>query len=154
MSVFGIWRLRIGQLSIRYSGAGSPRKMGRAVGYPAAFPTIYAAAFTNPLRPLVAMSESGLGNDCLVFGFKQRFREFRLPNDAPQGSTSDRIVKRNRIGYRRCLQTLLHDPVAALLPDGGESVFVRESDRFPSPKEPGVYPTGTSTRWKDRRLGT
>ena len=136
MSVFGIWRVRIGQLSIRYSGAGSPRKMGRAVGYPAAFPTIYAAAFTNPLRPLVAMSESGLGNDCLVFGFKQRFREFRLPNDAPQGSTSDRIVKRNRNGYRRCLQTLLHDPVAALLPDGGESVLFENPTDFQARKNP------------------
>ena len=110
--------------------------MGRAVGYPAAFPTIYAAAFTNPLRPLVAMSESGLGNDRLVFGFKQRFREFRLPNDAPQGSTSDRIVKRNRNGYRRCLQTLLHDPVAALLPDGGESVLFENPTDFQARKNP------------------
>jgi hypothetical protein len=55
--------------------------------------------------------------DSLVFGLKQRFREFRLPNDAPQGSASDRIVKRNRNSYRCCLQTLLHDSVAALLPD-------------------------------------
>ena len=84
-------------------------------------------------------------DDRLVLGFKQRFREFRLPNDASQGSTPDRIVKRNRNGYCRFLQALLHDPVAALLPGCGESVFVRESDKFPSLKEPGVYPTGTST---------
>src|ERR1035437_5940224 len=83
--------------------------------------------------------------DSLVFGLKQRFREFRLPNDAPQGSASDRIVKRNRNSYRCCLQTLLHDSVAALLPDLRRIRVVREFDKPPSPKELGAYPTGTST---------
>jgi hypothetical protein len=59
----------------------------------------------------------------LVFGFEQRPREFRLSNDAPQGSTPDRIVKRHRDGYRRALPVLLHDSVAALLTDCGKSML-------------------------------
>ena len=74
-------------------------------------------AALSPNRGLVSQSDS------LPFGLKQRSREFRLPNDAQQRAASDRIVKRNRNGYRRCLQTLLHDPMAASLADRGESVL-------------------------------
>jgi hypothetical protein len=65
--------------------------------------------------------EFGPPERSLVFGFEQGLWEFRLSNDAPQGSTSDRIVKEHRNGYRRALPTLLHDSVAALLPDCGKS---------------------------------
>lgn len=82
------------------------------------------------------MWESGLEDDRLVFGFKRRSREFRLPNDAPQGSTPDRIVKRNGNGDRRFLQALLHDPVAALLPDCGESVLFENPTNLRARKNP------------------
>jgi hypothetical protein len=61
----------------------------------------------------------------LPFGLKQRSREFRLSNDAQQGAASQRVVKRNRNGYRRGLQTLLHDPMAASLTDLCESVLLQ-----------------------------
>jgi hypothetical protein len=52
---------------------------------------------------------------------------FLLSNDAPLGSTPDRIVKGHRNGYRRALPTLLHDSVAALLPDCGKSVLFKDA---------------------------
>ncbi len=81
------------------------------------------------------MLSFGAAERNLVLGFKQRFREFRLTNDASQGSTPDRIMKWNGNGYCRFLQARLHDPVAALLPGCGIR-GVRESDKFPSLKEP------------------
>ena len=74
--------------------------------------------------------------DSLLFGLKQRLREFRLPNDAQQRATPDRIVKRNRNGYRRCLQTLLHDSMAALLADCGESVLFENPANLRARKNP------------------
>jgi hypothetical protein len=62
----------------------------------------------------------------LVFGFEQRPWEFRLSNDAAQGSSPDGIVKRHRYGYRRALATFLHDSVAALLADRGKSVVFKD----------------------------
>jgi hypothetical protein len=76
-----------------------------------------------------AKPDFGHGNDCLVFGLKQRFRKLRLPNDNPQGPASDWVVKRNRNGYGRCFQTLLHDPVAALLADCCEAVLFENPTR-------------------------
>lgn len=61
----------------------------------------------------------------LAFAFEQRLWEFRLSNDAPQGSASDRIVKRYWYSYRRALPALLHDSVAALLTDCGKSVLFK-----------------------------
>lgn len=72
----------------------------------------------------------------LVVGFKQRLREFRLPNDAPQGPTPDRIVERNRNCDCRSLQALLHDPVAALLPDCGESMLFENPANLRARKNP------------------
>jgi hypothetical protein len=40
-----------------------------------------------------------------------------------KGAPSGRIVKRNGDGYRGCLQTLLHDPMAPALAHSGESVL-------------------------------
>lgn len=59
----------------------------------------------------------------LCFGFEQRSRELRLPNDTQQRAAPDRIVKRNRNRYRRCLQAPLHDPVTASLADRSESIL-------------------------------
>jgi hypothetical protein len=73
-----------------------------------------------------ANAEFGAAGRRLVFGFEQRLGEFRLSNDAPQGSTPDRIVKGHRNGYRRALPTLLHDSVAALLPNCGKSVLFKD----------------------------
>jgi hypothetical protein len=78
------------------------------------------------LAGLSAMLSLGAAVRSLVFGFEQRLGEFRLSNDAPQGSTSDRIVKRHRYGYRRALPTLLHDSVAALLTDCGKSMLFED----------------------------
>ena len=72
----------------------------------------------------------------LVFGFEQRPWEFRLANDAPQGSTSNRIVKGHRNGYRRALPTLLHDSVAALLPACGKSVPFKDPTNLGARKDP------------------
>jgi hypothetical protein len=55
--------------------------------------------------------------------FEQRLWEFGLSNDTPQCAAPDRVVKGHRNGYRRALPTLLHDSVAALLPDGGKPVL-------------------------------
>ena len=60
-----------------------------------------------------------------LLSLKQRSGEFRLPNDAQQGTAWRVIVKRNRNCYRGRLQTLLHDPMAASLADCDESVFSR-----------------------------
>jgi hypothetical protein len=86
----------------------------------------------EPIHPdvLSPCTETSLGNDYLRLGFKQGFREFRLPYDAPQRSTPERIVKRNRDGYCRIIQTLLHDSVAALLPDCGESMLFENPADF------------------------
>jgi hypothetical protein len=46
----------------------------------------------------VVDSEAGPTERALVLGLEQRPWEFRLSNDAPQGSTSDRIVKGHRNG--------------------------------------------------------
>ena len=63
----------------------------------------------------------------LILGFEQGLWEFRLSDDAPQGSTSDRIVKRYRYGDRRALPTLLHDSVAATLTNCGKTVQFKDS---------------------------
>src|SRR5271157_385597 len=73
------------------------------------------------------------------------FREFRLSNDTPQGAASDRIVKRNWNGNSSCLEMFLHDSIGCPVGGRGRIRVVREFDKPPSPKEPGVYPTGTST---------
>jgi len=80
-----------------------------------------AAGFGIPTGREV--SKPKLGSGALLFDLKQRSRKFRLPNDAQQRAASDRIVERNRNGYCRCLQTFLHDPMAAPLADRGESVL-------------------------------
>src|ERR1700728_500526 len=43
-----------------------------------------------------------------LFSLKQRSGEFRLPDDAQQCAARGLIVKWNRHGYRRRVQTLLH----------------------------------------------
>jgi hypothetical protein len=62
-----------------------------------------------------------------------------LPNDAPQGYTLELIVKGNRNGDRRVLSTLLHDPVASLLPDRGESVLFEDTTTS-EPERPRSLP--------------
>jgi hypothetical protein len=74
-------------------------------------------------RRVAAQPGQGHSAGSPALGFKQRSREFRLPNDTQQGTSSDRIVKRNGDGYRGCLQTLLHDPMAPALAHSGESVL-------------------------------
>jgi hypothetical protein len=76
----------------------------------------------NPLGYVVA-DQFGAAVRSLAFGFDQRLWEFRLSNDAPQGSTPDRIVKGYRNGYRRALPRPLHDSVADLLAGCGKSVL-------------------------------
>ena len=54
----------------------------------------------------------------LIFSLEKGPREFRLPNDAGQSSAPERMVKRDRNRYGRCLRTLLHDPMTAALTHG------------------------------------
>jgi hypothetical protein len=84
----------------------------------------------------VVDSEAGPTERALVLGLEQRLWEFRLSNDAPQGSPSDRIVKGHRNGYRRAIPTLLHDSVAALLPDCGKSVLFEDPTDLRARKDP------------------
>lgn len=78
----------------------------------------------------VAALRRSLTGDWLALGFEQGLREFRLANDAAQGSAADRVVQGNGNGYRGCLETLLHDPVAALLADRGESMLFENPANF------------------------
>ena len=84
-------------------------------------------------------------NDSRLFSLKQRSREFRLPNNTQKRAARGLIVKGYRNGYRRRLQTLLHDPMAASLADCDESVLFQNPTDLRSRKELEVYPTGTST---------
>ena len=62
----------------------------------------------------------------------------RLPNDAQQRASSDRIVKWNGDGYCGCLQAPLHDLMAAALAHSRESV---------------VFENATDLRaWKNSKL--
>ena len=90
------------------SPSGARRRLGTWVP-----PNLAVAALPGPDQP----------GRSLALGFKPRSRELRLPNDTQQGAPSDRIVKRNGDGYRGCLQTLLHDPMAPALAHSGESVL-------------------------------
>ena len=80
----------------------------------------------KPREREVTDPDCGRAERRLVVGFEQRLWEFRLSNNAPEGATSDRIVKGHRNGYRRTIPTLLHDSVAALLPDCGKSVLFED----------------------------
>ena len=54
---------------------------------------------------------------------KKRSRQFRLSDDAKQCSSTHLLVHRNRNSNRGGLQSHLHDPVAASLPDIRESIL-------------------------------
>ena len=59
-----------------------------------------------------------------------------MPNDAPLGPAPDRIVKRSRGGDCRCLKTLWHDPMAALLAESDESVLFKNPTNLRARKNP------------------
>ena len=81
-----------------------------------------AAALAAGVRHVAAKPEPGHSERSPALGLKQRSRELRLPNNAQQRASSDRIVEWNGNGYRGCLQTLLHDLMAPALAHGRESV--------------------------------
>jgi hypothetical protein len=62
----------------------------------------------------------------------------RLSDHAPQRTTPNRIMKRNKNCSGRRPKPLLDNPMIAVLTDGKESV-VFENGKFPSPKELGAY---------------
>ena len=85
--VFGIEGIRLRPRRAPVRGSyGSGRTPGPALD-------LSACKMSNRVCPGGAR-----GFACLAFGFKQRFRKFRLPYDAPQRATSQRVVKRNRNG--------------------------------------------------------
>ena len=55
-------------------------------------------------------------------GFEQGLGQPRLTNDAEEGAPPHRVMKWDRDRDRRAFSPLLHDPVAATLADGDESV--------------------------------
>jgi hypothetical protein len=93
----------------------------------------------SPNRTLISPKNS------LFLGLKLRPREFRPANDASERAAPEGIVKRNRNGYRRCLQALLHDLMATSLPHGDESVLLEDATNLGARQNSKPYPTGTST---------
>ena len=64
----------------------------------------------------------------LRVGLKKCSRQLRLPDNASQRATAERIVKWNGNGYCRCLQSLLHDSVTPALERNDESIFENATD--------------------------
>ena len=58
----------------------------------------------------------------LFWDLKNRSRKFRLPDDAQQRTTPNRIMEGNRHSYRRPFRPLLHNFVATPLADCNKSM--------------------------------
>jgi len=72
----------------------------------------------------------------ILFGFKQRFGEARLADDALQSAAPEGIVKRHRDGDGGPIFLRLHDSMAAALANRNKSVLFEYFRDFGSGKNP------------------
>lgn len=63
----------------------------------------------------------------LVASREKGARQPGLTNDARERALPNGIVQRNRNRYRRTVDPLLHDSVAAVLPDSGETILLKNA---------------------------
>jgi hypothetical protein len=68
----------------------------------------------------------------LVASLEQAARQPGLTDDARERALPNGIVQRNRNRYRRTVDPLLHDSVAAVLPDCGESILLKNATNLSS----------------------